>query len=270
MVPPCSYQGGKQRIAKQIVGYLLNRSCKRYFDLACGSGSVSLELVNQGIPPHEIHMADKGPWGLFWKAIGEGSFDLERLRKHINAIPKDVALIQDYIKDLSDQPAEIDTIYVYLLLQAASFGSKAIWVENNRWMNCSFRSYWLPTATSNRRSPVNPMMPMPETLYKRVEEIYYGMRGVVGECADVFDVKIEPDSIVYIDPPYSNSTKYGDSFDVMKLVAQIKEKCFVSEAMSLGSKAYRMASTRKKGGISGERKSENEEWLTEFNTKESK
>ena len=28
--------------------------------------------------------------------------------------------------------------------------------------------HWQPTATSSRRSPVNPMMPMPDSLYERV------------------------------------------------------------------------------------------------------
>ena len=46
---PCSYQGGKQRIASQIVDNLIeasNSSNSFFYDLCCGSGAISIELVN--------------------------------------------------------------------------------------------------------------------------------------------------------------------------------------------------------------------------------
>ena len=66
---------------------------------------------------------------------------------------------------------EFHIVYDYLLLQAGAFGSKWIGIEGNKWTNNTFRSYWLPTETSNRKSPVNPMMPLPNTLYERVFNI---------------------------------------------------------------------------------------------------
>ena len=58
---PCSYQGGKQRIAAQIVDHLIDAapdSSSHFYDLCCGSGAVSIELVNRGIEPSRITMLD--------------------------------------------------------------------------------------------------------------------------------------------------------------------------------------------------------------------
>lgn len=257
MLSPTTYQGGKQRLASKILDVINPPNDCSFYDLCCGSGAVSIELVNRGHSPHKIHMLDKGPWGLFWKTVGEGTFDLSAFRRQIDEIPQDVIKIQGYVKELSKQSADINTPYVYLILQASSFGGKAIWIENNKWKNCSFRNYWLPTATSNRRSPVNPMMPMPETLFKRTQEVCVGMRGVHGYYADIST--IVPDGVVYIDPPYSKTTAYGSDFNVLEC---IKTKCYVSEGRPLSSESYLISSGRKKGGISGERAVANEEWLS--------
>jgi len=267
LLPPTSYQGGKQRISKQIVDIILNDyKGQPIYDLCCGSAAISIELINRSaLLPTSLTLVDQSPWGLFWKHIGEGSFDLDIFKSYCDNVPKDVSKIQNYIKELSKLPANVDTTYVYLLLQAASFGSKAIWISNNKWMNCSFRSYWLPTKTSNRTSPVNPLMPMPNTLFQRIETIVKKMKGVLGYCKDVWDVPIPEDAIVYIDPPYINSTAYGFDLDVLKYVKYIPNKCYVSESYPLSNKCFQITSNRKKGGISGERKSKNEEWLSRFN-----
>ena len=64
---PCSYQGGKQRLAKQIVDIFyaeneINDDTK-FYDLCCGSGAVSLELINRGFNPNNIIMIDNGCFG---------------------------------------------------------------------------------------------------------------------------------------------------------------------------------------------------------------
>lgn len=69
---PCSYQGGKQRLAKQIVDIMLsdNENCfkntqkAQFYDICCGSGSVSIEMMNRGIKRENIHMVD-----FFWVNI---------------------------------------------------------------------------------------------------------------------------------------------------------------------------------------------------------
>lgn len=267
IVAPISYQGGKQRIAEQIsrlipLEYNFDPS---FHDLCCGSGAISIEMINSGKFPSDVFMLDASPWGLFWEKVGNGSFSLSKLNEYIKAVPS-VDKIQGYVKELSLQPSDKDTEYVFLILQASSFGGKAIWIENNKWQNCSFRSYWQPTATSNRRSPVNPMMPMPSTLYDRVALICERMKGVNGYHIPIEQYKPQG-GIVYIDPPYDNTTAYGYNFDLIKWVEECELPCFVSEGKSIpqADEHYQISVPRKKGGISGERKSApNEEWISVF------
>jgi len=185
--PIVSYQGGKQRLAPTIVEYLLKEGGDYYYDLCCGSGAIALELVNRGISPSKITMVDSGPWGVVWSLIGMGLFPLKTLELYIKDIPQDRSKIKNYMEKLSKRDARIDQAVTFLLLQAASFGSKPIWVSKDnklgvpgawQWANTSFRSYWQPTAESNRRSPVNPMMPMPKTLFKRAALVCEKMKGV--------------------------------------------------------------------------------------------
>jgi len=266
MVAAVSYQGGKGRLAEKIVDHF-NMQYPKFYDLCCGSGAVSIEMVNRGYNPYNITMADKGPWGKVWESIGEGSFDVGKFIKHCNEIPKDPKKIQSYIVNLSKQKVDKDACYIFLILQASSFGSKAIWMKDNKWQNCSFRRFWEPTATSSRRSHVNPMMPMPGTLVKRVCDLVKFMKGITGFYGDVTEIDIDNNGLVYIDPPYKETTHYGHELDVIKFVNSISNKCFVSEGEKLSNKAVQLSAGRSKGGISGDRNKNkiNEEWLNEYN-----
>ena len=57
---PCAYQGGKQRLAKDIVDIIFNENNisedTKFYDLCCGSGAISIELINRGIQPENITM----------------------------------------------------------------------------------------------------------------------------------------------------------------------------------------------------------------------
>lgn len=264
---PIAYQGSKQRLAPAILDQI-GMPNKLFYDLCCGSGAVSIELVNRGFETSNITMVDAGPWGLFWEAVGSGTFQLRELKYLCNQVPANKDAIKGFIEDLSRQPVGGDSVYVFLLLQAASFGGKAIWIRDNRWQNCSFRTYWQPTAASNRRFPVNPMMPMPETLYKRVGELLPRMAGVHGLCRDVWDVQPLANSVVYIDPPYDTLTGYGHSLNVQFFIAKLKSSSiFVSEKEPLtgASTAVQLSEPRSKGGITGKRKNKNSEYLSLFN-----
>ena len=265
IVAPISYQGGKQRIAGEILNNIPVKNTEMFYDLCCGSGAISTELVNRGHPVNNIFMLDQGPWGMFWKSIGNGSFDLNKFSDYINQIPKDTSLIQAWVKEVSKRPADQDAQYVFLILQACSFGGKAIWIEGNKWKNTSFRNQWIPTATSNRRSNVNPMMPMPQTLFERIKIICEKMKGVKGHHGDIREVR-PTSGVVYIDPPYQGTTLYGHDFDIIEYAKSLPVKCYVSEGKALSENAQLISGGRAKGGISGERKSKpNEEWLSVFN-----
>lgn len=281
---PCSYQGGKQRLAKQIVDIFYKENNinddTKFFDLCCGSGAISLELINRGFNPNNITMIDNGCFGQFWQDIANSEFDLNIFKREIENLPN-LENIQSYLKKLSDLPVDEDKmVYHYLLLQAGAFGSKQIWIENNKWKNNTFRSYWLPTETSNRRSPVNPMMPMPNTLYNRVESIVKQLSGsIIASRESVFDAVYRIDEernkgnkniIIYIDPPYANTTGYKETFDIYSLEGQIwsTSPIYISEGYKMqgASESYLLSVGRTKGNISGEaKKKPTEEWLNRFN-----
>lgn len=276
LVPPCSYQGGKQRLAKQIVDIIfeqneINEETK-FYDLCCGSGAITLELINRGVHPSNITRVDKGVFGSFWNSIANDEFDLEVFKSEIDKLP-DVKDIQRYLQELSNQDVDNDKlVYHYLLLQSGSFGSKQIWTENNRWKNNSFRSYWIPTETSSRRSPVNPMMPMPNTLYNRVKDIVEYLSGNINAInSDVSKIEwhFDENSIVYIDPPYKNTTGYGNNFDYEEFIINnwAYVNIYVSEGYKMDSveDSILLSNGRAKGNISGDvKKKPVEEWLNVY------
>jgi len=275
---PCTYQGGKQRLAKDIVDIIFEKNDidedTLFYDFCCGSGAITIELINRGINTENIIMLDVSSWGKFWGEIGKGTFDLDRFKKYVNDIPNDKNLIQQHMKNLSKLNANVDEEYKYLLLQASSFGGKQIWKENDKWCNTSFRSYWLPTATSSRKSPVNPMMPMPNTLLQRIKSIQEQCEGIFCLNEDIHNVLNRnirnENAIIYIDPPYKNTTKYGFNFDIEEFVDNLRKKInipiYISEGYKFSGQTIKLSKGREKGGISGERKKKaNEEWLNIFN-----
>lgn len=278
LASPCSYQGGKQRVAKEIVDYILNTSLitkdTKIYDLCCGSGAITVELLNRGVPPDHIVMCDKSSWGVFWKSIGQGMFDINKFHTYSKAVPRDKSQIQNHIKALSQTNADIDEEYKYILLQASSFGGKQIWNTDGKWQNTSFRDYWQPTATSKRRSPVNPMQPMIDVLEKRIEDLVVNCKGLTCYHKDIYDMleiieNDKSDKIIYIDPPYTNTTGYGYNFDISDFLSRLFDvtlaHIFVSEKEAISDdEAIRLNFSGAKGGISGNKKCKNEEWLNVF------
>ena len=277
LVSPCSYQGGKQRVAKEIVDYILNTTFlskdTKFYDLCCGSGAVTVELLNRGVPPENITMCDKSSWGVFWKSIGEGIFDLNKFYKYSKAVPRDKSLIQAHIKELSKTNADVDEEYKYILLQASSFGGKQICKKDGKWQSPSFRNFWQPTETSNRRSVVNPMMPMIEELEKRVKILADNCKGLTCHHKDIYEMldiieNDKADKVIYIDPPYTNTSGYAFSFDYSDFLSKLFDvtvaHIFVSEKEKISDEAIQLNFSGAKGGINGNRKNKNEEWLNVY------
>src|SRR5208282_995667 len=61
-LPPVTYQGGKGRLATEIVERMGLPVAGRFYDLCCGSGAVSVAAVERGQSPERITMVDLGPW----------------------------------------------------------------------------------------------------------------------------------------------------------------------------------------------------------------
>lgn len=271
---PCSYQGGKQRIASQIVDYLLDAapsSDSRFYDLCCGSGAVSIELVNRGVDPSQIWMLDISTWGAFWAAIGSGSFDMDRFDRFLSALPENKRDHKPHMLKLSVAPLKGSEVELYPLLQASSFGGKQISRNGTAWSNACFRDYWEPTATSVRRSPANPMQPGSTELRRRIDALVNNMKGVNVIHMDIMTILKAPvprDAVVYVDPPYKSTTKYAFNFDLSSFIRQFRQTnqapLFISEGVPLNDNALMLKFGGAKGGISGARKGKHQEWLSRF------
>jgi hypothetical protein len=261
LVAPVTYQGGKSRLANQICNYIGLPYNGYFYDLCCGSGAISIEAVNRGQDPLTITMVDAGPWGKFWREIGEGSFDLLRLYNLVQECPKDLEKVKGWLEKLKWSGE--DSSSVFLMLQAGSFGGGAVWIENQKW-RANFRGYWKPTETSNRRSPVNPMMPMPETVLRQVCDLAIGMKGGRGLHSKIEDLEPFHPGICYLDPPYENTSKYGYALNVQNTINRLNMPCYVSEGKPLSEVAHLISEGRFKGGMNGKRKTPNEEWLSFF------
>ena len=268
---PCSYQGGKQRVAAQVVDHLLEAASpnSRFYDLCCGSGAVSIELVNRGVDPSRICMLDISSWGTFWSAIGSGTFNMDVFDRYLSELPSDKRDYKEHMLALSALPVSKEGIELYPLLQACSFGGKQIWLNGESWSNACFRNYWEPTATSVRRSPANPMQPGPTELRRRIDSLVSGMKGVTAINMDIMtilDASIPSDAVVYIDPPYKSTTKYAFNFDLTSFVKQFREinqtPLFISEAVPLNEASLMLTFGGAKGGISGARKGKHQEWIS--------
>lgn len=269
---PCSYQGGKQRVASQIVDLLLEAapsSNSYFYDLCCGSGAVSIELVNRGVDPSRIRMLDISSWGSFWTAIGSGTFDMDVFDQFLSNLPSNKHDFKAHMSALSALPVGDHEAEIYPVLQACSFGGKQIWRNEERWMNACFRNYWEPTATSIRRSPANPMQPSSTELRRRIDALINGMEGVTCFKIDIMallEVPLPSDAVVYVDPPYESTTGYGFGLDIKSFISSFRERSqaplFVSEGVPLNENALMLTFGGAKGGISGNRKGKHQEWLS--------
>ncbi len=271
---PCAYQGGKQRVASQIVDLLLDAApspSSSFYDLCCGSAAVSIELVNRGISPSRIRMLDISSWGSFWSAIGSGTFNMDVFDQFLSDLPSDKRDIKSHMAALSALPVGDQEVELYPVLQACSFGGKQIWRNGDRWANACFRDYWEPTATSIRRSPANPMQPSPTELRRRIAAVVNGMRGVTCLKTDIMTTLNDPfprDAVVYVDPPYQGTTGYAFGFEITSFINRFREEnqapLFVSEGTQLGDNALMLTFGGANGGISGARKVKHQEWLSRF------
>jgi len=259
--PPATYQGGKQRLAAQILD-IIKPTAEGFADLCCGSGALAIEARSRGIPAAAVTMVDCGPWGIVWEEVAEGRFDLVRLRRIADAVPTEVAKQADFIRELLRQPASIDTAATYLILQAGAFGGKAVALVGDRW-SCTARGAWQHPTDPKKHTGT--MMPCAAEVVRRMEVL----------CGLLFEVKASRGDflaltglhgVVYVDPPYVGTSGYDG-----KKVAPIDFDAFarrnpdadlwVSEARAMGLEAVMLSAGRTQGGIKGKRAKPNEEWL---------
>ena len=221
---PTTYQGGKVRLAPKIIDSIAPNTDKDFYDICSGSGAITCELLSRGFLPKKLHMVEAGIYGEVWKALAEGSFDLDIFRQYCESVPKDETRVKAYIQKLAALPPDVEGIYVYPLLQAAAFGGRAIWSDGKKWKNIGFKD-----AGRNK-----PMAPSPGELYTRFVHLSTAALGVnVHVCDALLFDDFPKDSSVYIDPPYKGVRGYGYELDLDAYLPKVGE-CWVSYGEQFG------------------------------------
>jgi len=249
-------------LASAVVDVLWAGEDACYADMCCGSGAIGLALVSRGLPPNGLLMVDRGPWGAFWHRIGTGTFDLSELRALVDDIPSSPRMIKSWVKERVSEPVPADPTPMFLLIQATAIGGAWVCIADGKWkLSSGLRDYWMPTPTSSRRSPVNPMMPMPATIVDRVVSVCEKMQGIDGRCCGIGACMDNIADVTYIDPPYRSTTGASMDCDAVEYALKIGG-AWGSEAVPLSDRAVKLSAGRSKGGMTGGRKFANAEYLS--------
>jgi 16S rRNA G966 N2-methylase RsmD len=247
----CTYQGNKWKLKEKILEIIQPVKSERFYDLCCGSGAISLELINRGWNPKDITMLDSGPWGIVWESIGKCTLDYDKLYDLASDVLRNN--FDSKILKLANGTISPES---FLILQSVSFGGKAIWIENNKFKHHNFIKENTPTIYVTAKKRI-------ENMLEVVQAYLIPLKGINGHCLDISSFKVESGK-VYIDPPYASTLKYGNNFNVLNIISNFKVPCFVSESEPLGTNAYFLG-YRNASRMNGSNVSRSEEWITAFN-----
>ena len=252
----CSYQGSKSKYSEKIVQLINPKNDSHVVDMCCGSGAITLELLER---VDHVTMIDKGSWGLFWKEI-ENGFDLDRLRKVMDRLPSERSLEKDYLLSIAETEADI---YKWVILQAASFGGKEVSIVNGKFTHHGFRPFKI---YNNNGRQYHTIYPNPQELFSRIVSISKIRSRVKAIVDDVMNYLPEEGDIGYIDPPYTGTTGYTNGFDLHRLVEKWgRNTLFASEGNPLvGAFAVHKLDDRKKTSLSVKNKNNRSEYVSEF------
>jgi site-specific DNA-adenine methylase len=266
--PPATYQGGKQRLADEIVGICLATRSKidappDFADLCCGSGAIAIAARSAGVPAASVMMVDSGPWGSVWAKVAEGKFSLEALSRIAARVPKEPERQADFLRELLQQSTQIDHAETFLILQAGSFGGKPVHDEGGKWRGHP-RDFW--RSSKDPKKWTGTMMPCADEVVRRMEALCELLLGIAAWRGDFLTIENES-GILYVDPPYEGTTGYGGGKTAISFPAfaarNPRADVWVSEARAIGPHAKMLSAGRAMGGMSGKRKRPpHEEWLS--------
>ena len=230
-----------------------------FLELCCGGAAVSLELISRGKPPELITLVDAGPWGLFWKAIGEGWFDISLFHAFLEDIPNDTSEVPDWMGDRAREPCSpCDVPYLFPLLQSASFGGVPVGYD-------AASSAWVKKGTwAMEGSNVNYKTLLP-VVARRIERLAVHMRGVSVTCGAVEDVCVDAGAVAYFDPPYKGTAGYAHSTDTFSIISRTCAPVYVSERVPLNPGARKIVS-RARSGLNSLNERDDSEYLSLFNS----
>lgn len=241
-----AYQGSKRKYADKIVEYLLAHWRKQYeyYDVCCGTGSITLSLIRHGVDPSQITMIDAGLWGLFWESITTDTFNIDVFEDYIKYIPREQQLIKGYLEELAQESPYINTVQKFILFQSANFGGKYLAIKNDKWYNLNIKKCWFPNEYSKRQNTSGTFTTSPSTMLDRIILIMIKTKGLTAYRRDAASyTHYKRRSLIYVDPDYDGYYHYEHSIDVDNFVRNILRdnhftKIFVSEAKRLSKIRY--------------------------------
>lgn len=221
-------------------------------------------------PPERVVLTDPGPWG---RAMGV-ILQRDRRRELIDALeglaaedPKSV------FEALQGSPVPRDDVRFtseFLFLQRLSFSGKAVGTRNGMWSSPGFNktsAYGVPA--TDRFGEVKPMVPSLLRVLKDYERMLLDI-DVDTRCEDA-SVLAEVDGaiLVYLDPPYIESTRYPDGqmtrAEVVRLAQSWAERgasVMVSEQHSLELPGWRRERLSTGRDDSSPFRGKQQEWIT--------
>lgn len=100
--------------------------------------------------------------------------------------------------------------------------------------NCSYSGKWFGGFAGETKTKINTIRDYQQEAINNIIKQSEGLKGIIYQNKNYFDVYIPEDSIVYLDPPYENTTSYSGEFNhqlFWQFVRNISEKhsVFISE-----------------------------------------
>lgn len=183
------YQGSKWRVRKLL--------------------SALLEEHGFEGPPIEVYLSDIGPWGAVWQALpcDEARALIIARLKHLNE--SDPFLLYDLIHGGEVPECLVDYVTEYLFLQRLTFNGKAVSDAGGVWKSPGFNKVSAYGQEAyGKFGEIKPMLPC---LIRRLEEFDWAKteKWFAGRCpAGKTPAPINERTVVYLDPPYEETTKY--------------------------------------------------------------
>jgi 16S rRNA G966 N2-methylase RsmD len=251
--PPLGYQGGKQGYADAILDAL---------GMNPGDGV-----------GNDIILCEPGPWGdawEHWRTAGGRADTCARLEAWAGEDPRELwqrLRAAPVPRDLGERVA------TWAVLSFWKFGNKAVCVKNGRWL-ASFN----PAAACREEYNARRIAEGAAPSFVDVSVVLSDLARRVRRLPDLSRVRVHrgpaqslqpiPGAVVYIDPPYQDTTGYGHVFPRAE-VLEVAERwraagCViaVSEACVLPLDGWRALQLPRRKGARRTWSKQQEEWLT--------